>query len=101
MTNVAEDLTQRPYAASRPGMRVNARLDEVTQRELQQLVRDTGLSVTEVIRAAIHRYYLQEAAQGQSVADSFVDLIGSIDGPADMSVTYKQACTQSLRDKHA
>lgn len=82
-------------------MRVNARLDEATQRELQQLVRDTGLSVTEVIRAAIHRYYLQEAAQAQSVADSFADLIGSVDGPADMSVTYKQACTQSLRDKHA
>lgn len=101
MTRAAEASPQQAYTPSQPGMRVNARLDEATQRELQQLVRDTGLSVTEIIRASIHRYYLQEAAQAQSVADSFADLIGSFDGPEDLSSRYKQACTHSLLDKHA
>jgi hypothetical protein len=99
MTKVSEHFAQ-PYNAAPPAARVNARLDEATQRELQQLVRDTGASVTEVIREAIHRYYLQEAAQAHTVADDFADLIGSIAGPAELSVDYKRILADSLGRKH-
>lgn len=99
MTKLAESISS-PYRVTRTGMRVNARLDENTQRELQQLVRDTGQSVTDVIREAIHRLYLQKAAQTHTVADDFADLIGCFDGPADMSVNYKQLLRESLTRKH-
>lgn len=81
-------------------MRVNARLDDASRRELQQLVRDTGRSVTDVIREAIHRFYLQEAAQNHTLAEDFADLIGCIDGPGELSVNYKQVLRESLTRKH-
>lgn len=100
MTKVS-DAASPHYHATQRGTRVNARLDEATQRELEQLQRDTGGSVTDVIREAIHRYYLQAASQAHTVADDFADLVGCIDGPADLSTHYKAELLASLARKHA
>lgn len=81
-------------------MRVNARLDEATSQELRQLQKDTGMSVTEVIRESIHRFYLQENLATRSPAESFADLIGCIEGPAELSTNYKAALRDSLQAKH-
>jgi hypothetical protein len=100
MTKLAE-AQPRPYRATKPALeRVNARLDETTARELQQLMRDTGLSVTDVIRESIHRYYLQETVQQHSVLDVFTDLVGGIEAPAELSANYKSELRASLTRKH-
>ncbi len=83
------------------GRRVNARLDARTHAELECLVRETGQSVTEVIRTAIHRYYQQRQAPAHSVADDFADLIGAVEGPEDWSVDYKRSLTEGLAQKLA
>jgi hypothetical protein len=86
---------ESPVAYS-AGRRVNARLDAQTQAELECLVRETGQSVTEVIRAAIHRYYQQCQATAHNVADDFADLIGAVEGPEDWSVDYKRTLSEDL-----
>ncbi|MCS6787225.1 MAG: ribbon-helix-helix protein, CopG family [Thiobacillaceae bacterium] len=83
------------------GRRVNARLDPATQAELECLVRESGMTVTEVIRTAIHRLYQQRRAPAPSVADVFADLIGAIEGPADWSSDVKKALSEGLGRKHA
>ena len=88
------------------GMRINARLDEQTARDLQFLREALGAkSITEVLK-----YSLQQAAQDlrdqtrakrqkQLWRDS--GLIGCIkDGPEDLSVNYKQYVAESLDEKH-
>ena len=87
-------------------MRINARLDEQTARDLQFLREALGAkSITEVLK-----YSLQQAAQDlrdqarakrqkQLWRDS--GLIGCIkDGPEDLSVNYKQYVAESLDEKH-
>lgn len=100
MTKVAEASASDVAPSPETGMRVNARLDEVTSQELRQLMKETGRSVTEVIRESIHRLYLQESLEVRTPAEAFADLIGSIDGPSDLSTTYKAAVSDSLRAKH-
>ena len=88
------------------GMRINARLDEQTARDLQFLREALGAkSITEVLK-----YSLQQAAQDlrdqarakrqkQLWRDS--GLIGCIkDGPEDLSVNYKQYLAESLDEQH-
>lgn len=80
-------------------MRVNARLDEVTSQELRQLLKETGMSVTEVIRESIHRFYLHENVATRTPAESFADLIGCIEGPADLATNYKAVLRDALHAK--
>lgn len=100
MTKVAEAPALYETAPLEGGMRVNARLDEGTSQELRHLLKETGMSVTEVIRESIHRFYLQESVETRSPAESFADLIGCIEGPADLSGNYKAALRDSLLAKH-
>ncbi len=86
---------------SAAGRRVNARLDAQAQAELECLTRETGLSVTGIIRRAIHRYYQQRLAPVHSVADEFADLVGAIEGPEDWSLDYKRGLSEGLAQKLA
>jgi hypothetical protein len=99
MTNIAEAKPPREYALDPAGERVNARLDGLTSRELKQLMRDTGLSVSDVIRESIHRFYLQAALQQRPIADAFADLIGGIEAAPNLSTDYKSELRDSLARK--
>lgn len=100
MTRAAEAPAIYETPPTDAGMRVNARLDEATSQELRQLQKETGMSVTEVIRESIHRLYLQESVETRTPAESFADLIGCIDGPADLSSNYKGVLRDALLAKH-
>lgn len=82
-------------------MRVNARLDEAHARKLDELCQRTGGSRTEVLRAAIDRYYAQEAAEPRRVADILRQnaFIGCGDTEAELASDYKQRLTESLTNK--
>lgn len=83
--------------------RLNARLDEATASELARLVEQTGHSVTDVIKSAIHNYHLALAEKSsRSVFEAFTEagFIGCADGPADLSTRYKEYLTDSLVEKH-
>lgn len=80
--------------------RVNARLDAETASALRRLVRETGLSVTDVLKLSLLRLSEQQAGPRQPPAEAFAYLIGSFDGPRDLSERYKDELAASLARKH-
>lgn len=46
-------------------MRINARLDEATEQQLEYLIQTTGQSVSHVVRESVAQYYVQVKAQRQ------------------------------------
>ena len=100
MTKIAEATNPYLVSPSENGMRVNARLDEATARVLRQLMQETGMSVTELIPESIHRFYLQERVESRTPKEAFADLIGSMEGPADLATRYKTELADTLRSKH-
>jgi hypothetical protein len=82
-------------------MRINARLDEDTRRKLAYVERETGWSISEIVRRAIDAYYshFRTARADPANALKKSGFIGCADGPPDLSVTYKEEL-QQLSDKH-
>ncbi|HZF33093.1 MAG TPA: ribbon-helix-helix domain-containing protein [Candidatus Angelobacter sp.] len=82
--------------------RVNARLPEDDAKKLAYLSKAEGKSVSEIIRAAIQRYYsetksTEAAATGILFRTGFV---GCVAGDGDLSATYKQHLSDYLLRKH-
>ena len=81
-------------------VRVNARLDADTAAILRQLVRETGLSVTDVIKLSLTRLSDQQSGLEQTVVEAFGDLVGCFEGAADLSESYQQELAASIARKH-
>jgi len=82
--------------------RVNARLDADAAEKLATLAKDDGMSVSDVLRIAIDRYYEQSRA-AHAVATGALErngFVGCAEGDSDLSTTYKHHLTDSLRRKH-
>jgi len=82
-------------------MRINARLDDVRSRKLAYLERETGWSVSRIVRTAIDTYYraLRRATADPASALKKSGFIGCAEGPSDLSVTYKNEL-RGLSVKH-
>lgn len=80
--------------------RLNARLDRDLARKLDEIKLRSGMSTTEVLRAALERYYESENAP-LTPADVLEEagFVGCIAGPRDLSTTYKTKLARSLRSK--
>jgi hypothetical protein len=77
-------------------MRINARLDDDTRRKLAYVERETGWSISDIVRKAIDAYYktfkAAKADPGGALRKS--GFIGCAEGPADLSTTYKAELKQ-------
>ena len=81
-------------------MRINARLDEETQRQIEYITAATGQSVSHVVRESLARYYAEVKAR-QLAPMKFLALVGQGDsGRDDLSTNYKQLLAESLAAKH-
>lgn len=81
--------------------RLNARLDDELARKLAELEKRSGKSATEIVRAALNRYYDEEvAAESPAAALEAAGLIGCISAPANLSTSYKAELGRSLSKKH-
>jgi len=82
-------------------MRINARLDSESEERLRCLEKETGLSVSEIVRRAIECFYLtlrsENADPGRTLMQT--GFIGCAEGPSDLSTRYKQAL-RGLNRKH-
>lgn len=83
------------------GARINARLDDALARRLKRVQAATHKSVTAIVSESIARYcdeVLKDEIRPARLlrASGF---IGSGEGPADLSVTYKHELTRSLGRK--
>jgi hypothetical protein len=81
-------------------MRINARLDDDAQRQLDELTQATGQSVSHIVREAVARYH-REVTTGQRGLQHFAKLVGTGDsGRSDLASNYKDLITESLVAKH-
>ncbi len=72
-------------------MRLNVRLPEDLARKLEALERATGQSTSDVVRAALERYFTEICGPGLSAREAIYlsGLVGCGDAEADLSETYK------------
>ena len=81
-------------------MRVNARLDEATQRQLEYLTQATGRSVSHVLRESVALYHAQVSRQRS--ASRFVAMAGRWkSGHSDTASNVKAVVAEALDAKFA
>ena len=81
-------------------MRINARLDDEAQQQINYLTQATGASVSQVVREAVARYYTQTRAQ-QGGPRRLLAMIGQGDsGRSDVASNVKREFYDALVDKH-
>jgi Arc/MetJ-type ribon-helix-helix transcriptional regulator len=83
-------------------MRLNARLPEELARKLEALEQATQQSTSDVVRAALERYFEEICGPGRSARDAVLrsGLVGCGEAEADLSATYKSRLHESLGRKH-
>jgi hypothetical protein len=83
-------------------MRLNARLPEDLARKLEALERATGQSTSNVVRAALERYFSEVCGTGRSAREAILEsgLIGCGEAEADLSTTYKERLYEGFGRKH-
>lgn len=81
--------------------RLNARIDDDLAEQLQQLSRQSGKTLTEIIVAAIRAWTRQELRKRTSAAEVFTKagFVGSGKGPRDLARNSKQYIARSLKRK--
>ena len=79
-------------------MRVNARLDETTQQQLDYLAQVTGKSVSQVVRESVAHYYAE--VKRQRKPSRFLAMAGKGDsGRSDVASNVKAQLTEILEKK--
>jgi hypothetical protein len=81
-------------------MRVNARLDAETQRQLEYLVEATGSGISDVLKASLQYYYSQvRASRAPRLArlGAYIGKQGS--GRSDVATKTKEILTESFGAK--
>jgi len=82
--------------------RVNARLPEDDAKKLTYLAKAERKSVSEIIRAAIQRYYSEKKSAEAGAAGMLfkTGFVGCGEGDGTLSTTYKRDIVEYLRKKH-
>ncbi len=83
--------------------RINARVDETTQKQLDELILSTGQSISHVVREAIAVYHVQVLPK-RPRPERLLAMVGryrSKDGRSDVSENYKQIVAEAIEEKFA
>lgn len=81
--------------------RINARLDDALAAKVEEIRRRTGMTLTEIVEAALEAWTTQasQARPGPARAFEAAGFIGSGRGPKTLSRTSKAELTRSLGKK--
>ncbi len=83
-------------------MRVNARLDDETQKQINYLTQSTGHTVSHVVREAIAMYHSKVREQQPRPKSKFLALAGTGDsGRSDIASNVREHVMQILQAKHS
>jgi hypothetical protein len=81
-------------------MRVNARLDSVSEQQLEYLLEATGLGVSDVLKASLEHYYSSMRSQRAPRLTHLSAYIGAQgSGRHDVSVRAKDLLTEAIGKK--
>jgi hypothetical protein len=82
-------------------MRINARLDEATEQQLEYLTQTTGQSVSHVVRESVAHYYVQVKGQRQPSRLLSLALSGQWrSGRTDTSTHTRSTVREALQAKY-
>jgi len=82
-------------------MRINARLDEATEQQLEYLTQTTGQSVSHLVRESVAQYYVQVKGQRQPSRLLALALSGQWrSGHSDTSTNIPSVVLEALKVKY-
>jgi hypothetical protein len=81
--------------------RINARLDPELAARIEEIRRQTGMTITEIVQAALVAWTTQgtDSSAGPVRAFAAAGLIGSGTGPRYLARNAKRTLAQSLKSK--
>lgn len=81
--------------------RINARLDDELVARLEEIRRQTGQTLTEIVETALREWAERVSVQKPHPARAFesAGFVGSGSGPKDLARRAKEELGRSLRDK--
>jgi len=81
--------------------RINARIDDDLSRQLEELRRRSGKTLTEIIEAALRAWTREQLGGQPSAAEVFAStgFIGVAEGPRDLARNAKKHLGDSLKRK--
>jgi len=80
-------------------VRINARLTGADAARFQELLDGSGVSASELLRAALREYHRAHARARRKPLDLLAGYIGAGAGPQDLSANYKSYLTEALENK--
>jgi len=81
-------------------IRINARLTGADALHFQELLAQSGRSVSDILREALRTYHLSKVAPKPGPRQLLEGLVASGDGPADLALEYKYYLSDGLVNKH-
>jgi Arc/MetJ-type ribon-helix-helix transcriptional regulator len=89
------------YSLQGPAMTVTVKLDAQLEERLRQRAAGSGLSTSDVIRAALVAYLDQgEREAPRSAFDLGADLFGRHGGPPDLAQRGRQSVAEAWGERH-
>ena len=80
-------------------VRINARLSGDDAARFQELLESSGLSASDLLRAALREYHAAHVRSPRDPLTLLAGFIGSGEGSEDLSVRYKDYLSESLENK--
>lgn len=80
--------------------RINARIDDELAEKLAEIERITGHGTSTIIKLALDAYIERLRNTSAAPRHGLSELIGCVEGDADLSARYKDALTASWSAKH-
>jgi hypothetical protein len=82
-------------------VRINARLDRAASKKLALLKKRTGLTTSEILRAALEQFYARQTQPESSAREILAQtgFVGCAAGTEDLSTSYKRSLGKSLERK--
>jgi len=87
------------FDTSSSDVRINARLSGDDAMRFQELLESSGMSASDLLRAALREYHAAHARSPRDPLALLAGFIGSGEGPEDLSARYKDYLSESLEDK--
>ncbi len=82
-------------------MRITARIDDAYAQKLRAIQQITQLNTTEIIKQALDLLYKKTALTGKEKNQKLLQMLaGTAEGPADLSVNYKEYLHQAWKEKY-
>ncbi len=88
-----------PASGTPADVRINARLTGADAARFQELLESSGISASELLRAALREYHRAHVRTRPKALDLLAGYIGAGEGPRDLSANYKSYLAEALEQK--